>query len=211
MPLRGIYAITDPVLLPDKRLFSGVAQALAGGIRLIQYRDKTATAQQRLQRAKELVRICRDYDAQLIVNDGINVAVESDAAGVHLGQSDGSIILARQRLGSTAIIGATCHDSLAMAAMAQQQGASYVAFGRFYPSETKPEAPCAPLDILQDAVAQIPCPVVAIGGITPDNMHNVIRAGAHAVALCHSLFGGHDVNRAARRLIDLFNEQSVRN
>lgn len=211
MPVHGIYAITDPALLPDERLFTGVEQALAGGIRWIQYRDKTATTEQQLRRAKELVRICGDYEAHLIVNDEINVALESGATGVHLGQDDDSINLARQRLGATAVIGATCHDRLATAVHAHRQGASYVAFGRFFPSATKPEAPCAPMDILQEATAEIPCPVVAIGGITPDNMQDVIRGGAHAIALCHSLFAGHDINRTARRLVELFHEQSTRN
>lgn len=211
MPVQGIYAITDPALLPGKRLFSGVEQALAGGIRVIQYRDKGATPEQKLQRAKELVRICRDYEAHLIINDGINLAAESDAAGVHLGQNDDSVRLARQQLGDTAIVGATCHDRLALAVQAHQQGASYVAFGRFFPSATKPEAPCAPIDILQEAIAQIPCPIVAIGGINADNMQNVIRAGAQAIALCHSLFAGHDIDRTARRLVKLFHEQSTKN
>lgn len=207
----GIYAITDPVLLPGDHLFSGVAQALGGGIRLIQYRDKTATREQQLQRARELVRICRDHEAQLIVNDGIDVALESGAAGVHLGQEDDSVTLARQRMGSAAIIGATCHDQIPLARRAHMQGASYVAFGRFFPSETKPDAPCAPIAVLRQAIARIPCPTVAIGGINTDNMQDIIRGGAHAVALCHSLFANQDIGRTARHLVEMFNEHSPRN
>src|SRR5690554_5961434 len=202
----GIYAVTDPVLLPGDRLFSGVTQALEGGVRLIQYRDKTATWDQQLQRASALVRICRDHDAQLIVNDGIRLALESGAAGVHLGQEDDSITLARQRLGRTALIGATCHDQVSLAQRACMQGASYVAFGRFFPSETKPDAPCAPIAVLQQAINRVPCPTVAIGGITADNMPDIIRHGAHAVALCHSLFARNDIGQTARRLVEIFYE-----
>lgn len=211
MPVRGIYAITDPVLLPGQRLYSGVEQALAGGIRLIQYRDKAAAWDQQLRRTKELMRICQDYEAQLIVNDNVNLAYECGATGVHLGQGDESIAVARQQLGVSALIGITCHDQLALARLAHQQGASYVAFGRFFPSATKPEAPCAPIGILQEALHQIPCPVVAIGGLSSENMQKVICAGAHAVALCNSLFADHDINLKARRLVELFHEQSTRN
>lgn len=184
-----LYAITDPALLPGEHLFSGVAAAIAGGCSWIQYRDKTATAAERLQRAARLNALCQALGASLIINDDVALAQAVGAAGVHLGREDGSLAKARQMLGPHAIIGATCHDSLAFAQQALAAGASYLAFGRFFPSATKPQAGAAPLSLIAQAQA-LAAPVVVIGGINPQNLPVLKAAGARSFALCEAVFGG---------------------
>lgn len=201
--LRGLYAITDPTLLPGDRLLAGVEAALRGGIRLLQYRDKTALPDDKRRTATQLLQCCRDYRVPLLINDDLTLATEIGADGVHLGQTDHDLRDARRRLGPDAIIGATCHDSLTLAREACMVPVDYVAFGRFFPSNTKPNAPTASLDLLTNARA-LGKPVVAIGGITPDNAPQVIDAGADMLAIVHGLFAADDIEARARALSALF-------
>ena len=183
---QGIYIITDSVLLQG-RLVASVEAALQGGAQIVQYRDKSSDSAKRLHQAQQLKQLCQHYNIPLIINDDLELAAQLDV-GVHLGQQDGSITLARQRLGAKAIIGATCHNSLEFAQQAAQQGASYLAFGAFYPSSTKPLAQLAQLDTLTQAQHLFNLPTVAIGGITLDNAMPVINAGANYVAVISDIF-----------------------
>ncbi|HSX86217.1 MAG TPA: thiamine phosphate synthase [Cellvibrio sp.] len=199
-----LYAITDSLLMPGKALFVGVTAALEGGCRLIQYRDKSGNKAQRLADAEKLLNICQGYDAQLIINDDVQLAKTIGAQGVHLGQDDGNPSIAREYLGANAIIGVTCHASLPLAQRAIKQGASYVAFGRFFPSNTKPDAPPAPLSLLTEARDLCkPTPIVAIGGITLENGVQVLEAGANILAVSHSLFAAADIKRQAQTFFQL--------
>ncbi len=200
-PLCPIYAITDPKLLPGNKLYQGVEQAIAGGVTTIQYRDKTASAVQKLERAQTLSALCKRLNAQLIINDDPELATTSKAHGVHLGQADGSVEQARKLLGPDAIVGVTCHNQLPLALSASRQGASYVAFGRFYSSSTKPLAGQANPEILTAASAQLSIPVVAIGGINRNNMAPLIAHGASSLAVCHGLFASDDITTAAQTLM----------
>ncbi len=137
-PLAGLYAITDSGLMTEDCLIPMVEQALKGGAAIVQYRDKSTHQSQRLSQATALTKLCAVYKRPLLINDDIQLAKASGAAGVHLGQGDGSVAEARAALGETAIIGVTCHDSLDLALKAQQQGADYVAFGAFFASQTLP-------------------------------------------------------------------------
>ncbi|MCR6652140.1 MAG: thiamine phosphate synthase [Cellvibrionaceae bacterium] len=201
-----LYAITDPLLLPGDRLYEAVAQALAAGVKLVQLRDKTASDEQLTQQARRLVALCNEWKAFCVINDRVDIALASEAQGVHLGQGDGSAAKARQVLGDRAIIGVTCHSDLTLARRAQEEGASYVAFGRFFSSNTKPLAGAATLDVLQQAAAEIALPVVAIGGIRADNMAPLIQAGAQTLAVCHSLFGHEDTASAAATLMAAYQQ-----
>lgn len=196
-----IYAITDPELLPGDRLFTGVAAALRGGVRTVQYRDKNASALVRRSRATRLLALCNDFDAALLINDDAELAAEIGAHGVHLGQDDLSVRQARTLMGPDAIIGATCHASLTVAQQAVTDGADYVAFGRFFTSSTKPSAPPAPLHILNEARQSISRPVVAIGGVSLDNMDLLVSSGASSLAVCHSLFSQADIEKTAQALL----------
>ncbi|MBK8326088.1 MAG: thiamine phosphate synthase [Moraxellaceae bacterium] len=183
---QGVYVITDSALLQG-RLVASVEAALQGGAQIVQYRDKSSDSAKRLHHAQQLKQLCQHYNIPLIINDDLELAAQLDV-GVHLGQQDGSITLARQRLGAKAIIGATCHNSLEFAQQAAQQGASYLAFGAFYPSSTKPLAQLAQLDTLTQAKHLFNLPVVAIGGITLDNAMPLINAGANYVAVISDIF-----------------------
>lgn len=201
---RGLYAITDAGLLPDERLTDAVAAAIRGGARLIQYRDKSHDSARRLAQATALNALCQDHDVPLIINDDVELAFAVGAAGVHLGQDDADIATARARLGPRALIGVSCYDRLDLALNAARAGADQVAFGAFFPSPTKPTEIRAPLDLLQQARAQLDLPIVAIGGITPDNAAALLAAGADYLAVVSGVFAQPDIQIAARRYATLF-------
>lgn len=204
--LRGLYAITDSQLLADGRLLPYVEAALKGGAKLLQYRDKSEDAARRLRQAEALRELCLRHGAQLIINDDAELAARL-GVGLHLGQEDGSLAAARALLGRDAIIGATCHARLELAEQARQEGASYIAFGRFFDSQTKPGAPAATPELLEQARARFRLPIVAIGGVTLDNAPALIARGASMVAVIHALFAAEnaaEVERRARAFSQLF-------
>lgn len=205
MKLRGLYAITDSELLKG-RLLPYVEAALKGGATLLQYRDKSSDNARRLREAETLRELCNRYGAALIINDDAELAARL-GVGLHLGQTDGSLSAARALLGRQAIIGGTCHAQLELAEAAAKEGASYVAFGRFFNSNTKPGAPAATVELLDQAKARINLPIVAIGGVTLDNAPALIERGASMVAVVHALFAADsaaEVERRARAFSDLF-------
>lgn len=205
MKLRGLYAITDSELLKGK-LLPYVEAALKGGATLLQYRDKSSDDARRLREAEALRELCNRYGAALIINDDAELAARL-GVGLHLGQGDGSLSAARALLGRKAIIGGTCHAQLELAEAAAKEGASYVAFGRFFNSTTKPGAPAADVELLTAAKAKVNLPIVAIGGVTLDNAPELIAHGASMVAVVHGLFGADsaaEVERRARAFSALF-------
>lgn len=197
MKLRGVYAITDGQLLAGKFL-AYVKAALDGGITLLQYRDKSSDEARRLREADALMKLCEQYKTRLIINDDLELAARL-GVGVHLGQTDGPLTPARTLLGRQAIIGSTCHASLDLATQAAHEGASYVAFGAFFASRTKPEAELASFDTLAAARQRIKLPICAIGGITLDNAEPLIAQGADLLAVVHTLFGAPDTQEVTRR------------
>lgn len=208
MKLRGLYAITDSELLKG-RLLPYVEAALKGGATLLQYRDKSSDEARRLREAEALRELCNRYGAALIINDDAELAARL-GVGLHLGQGDGSLSVARALLGRKAIIGGTCHAQLELAEAAAKEGASYVAFGRFFNSTTKPGAPAADAELLTAAKARINLPIVAIGGVTLDNAPELIAHGASMVAVVHGLFGADsaaEVERRARAFSALFTQK----
>lgn len=199
-----LYAITDSQLMPNEKLFSGVEAALRGGCKLVQYRDKSNDHARRLFEAKKLLSLCNQYQAQLLINDDVSLAQEVGAHGVHLGQGDTNPVAARIILGSHAIIGVTCHDSLVLAQQAIKDSANYIAFGSFFSSNTKPDARPAPLSLLTEARVKFPnTTIAAIGGITTENANSVLAAGADLIAVCHSLFAANDVIAQTKNFIEL--------
>ncbi|HSC67991.1 MAG TPA: thiamine phosphate synthase [Cellvibrio sp.] len=201
-----LYAITDSQLTPGDALFSSVAAALKGGCKLVQYRDKSTDGARRQYEAKTLLGLCNQHQAQLIINDDVALAKEVGAHGVHLGQDDTNPIAARIILGNQAIIGVTCHDSLELARKAIQDSANYIAFGRFFPSSTKPEARPAPITLISEARKEFSnTPIVVIGGITLENGKQLLDAGADLLAVCHSLFSATDISAQVKKFNDLSN------
>ncbi|QFY89126.1 thiamine phosphate synthase [Magnetovirga frankeli] len=204
--LRGLYAITHSALCAAE-LIERVAAALQGGARLVQYRDKSQDRSRRLAEAQALRRLCSERQALLIINDDVELAAKVAADGVHLGREDGALELARARLGPGAIIGISCYNDLDRAAAAAAAGADYLAFGRFYPSQSKPGASPAGLEVLREARGRFDLPLVAIGGITPENGPPLIQAGADMLAVIQALFGQADVAAASREFSALFGPQ----
>ena len=200
----GLYAITDAHLIPPGELSDRVAAAIRGGAAVIQYRDKSSDHNDRQQQATALALLCREHGIPLIINDDVALAAAVGADGVHLGHSDGSVQDAREKLGDKAIIGVSCYNAFERAVEAVSEGADYVAFGRFFPSQSKPDAIAAAPELLGRARQCLRVPVVAIGGITPENGQPLITAGAHLLAAIHGVFGQADTETAARRYARLF-------
>lgn len=203
--LRGLYPITDSQLLADGRLLPYCEAVLRGGARVLQYRDKSSDHAKRLREASQLLELCHKHNARLIINDDLQLAARL-GCDLHLGQEDGSLPAARQQLGQQAIIGATCHHQLSLARQAAEQQASYVAFGRFFASKTKPGEVLADTSLLQQA-QPLGRPIVAIGGITLDNAQPLIAAGAAMIAVIHALFAAPspaEVERRASAFTQLF-------
>lgn len=202
--LSGLYAITDAELIGDARLLPAVAAALQGGARLVQYRDKSQDAARRRQEAEALRSLCHTHGALLIINDDVQLAADCGADGVHLGKDDSAIQTARQLLGPSAIIGVSCYNDLTRAHAAQSAGADYLAFGSFYPSAIKPQAPRATLELLRQARQELRLPLCAIGGITADNAAPLLAAGADLLAVISDVFAADDIKAAASRYRMLF-------
>ena len=209
--LNGLYAITDARLQRPDQLIDHVRQAIDGGARLIQYRDKSSDAMFRLRQARDLADLCRERGVALIINDDVQLAAECGARGVHLGKNDADPQTARQLLGDNAIIGVSCYNDLSLALQAANQGANYIAFGRFFPSRTKPKAVQAGLDLIRLARQQISLPVAAIGGITAHNATPLLDVGVAMLAVVHGVFAAADIRQAAAAYAALFQQQGVAN
>lgn len=197
---RGLYAISDG---PREDLLARVDAVLSAGAKLLQYRDKHSNTARRHAEAQAVQMLCQQHGVPLIINDDVALATTVGAAGVHLGENDMDIASARAYLGANAIIGVSCYNSLERARELAQRGASYLAFGSFFDSTTKPAARRASPDLLA-AAREFGLPVVAIGGITPSNGASLIRAGADYLAVISGVFGAIDSACAARSYVRLF-------
>ncbi len=209
--LAGVYLLTPDV---DARGFDRVMQviedALAEGVRAVQYRDKTADPATQLERARRLEASCRAVDALLIVNDSVDIAIACGADGVHVGRGDETAVSARTRMPDR-ILGVSCYNNLENARSAVACGADAIAFGSVFASVTKPTAVRAPLELITRACAQWPDRrIVAIGGINVDNIAQVAQAGAHAAAVLAAVFEARNPRQAARALIGRFEEGRLR-
>ncbi len=193
---RGLYLIT-PDRLDTERLLAEVSHLLEAGVHWLQYRNKSASPALRREQAGRLQAICARAGVPLIINDDAQLAQDSGAAGVHLGEDDGDIAAARLLLGPDAIVGASCYDSLELARRAVSAGASYVAFGAFFPTRSKLATRHADRGLLTRAAA-LGVPRVAIGGITPDNAGPLVAAGADLLAVISGVFDAPDPVAAVR-------------
>jgi thiamine-phosphate pyrophosphorylase len=191
MKLRGLYAIT-----PEPLDLGKLERALAGRPALLQYRQKRRD----LAQAREVVSLARRHGVPVIVNDDVELALEIDAAGAHLGRDDGDLASARRRLGPR-LLGASCYNDARLAAAAVRAGADYVAFGSVFSSPTKPGAARAPLALFSSNLGVALC---AIGGITLDNARGLVEAGADLLAVITDLFEAPDIARRAAQYRELF-------
>jgi len=203
-PDRGLYAITQTINKSVDTIIDEVIAAIKGGAVIVQYRDKNPA--DALFLARELVKICHQHKVPLIINDDIELAARVGADGVHIGKEDGAIAQARMHLGNNAIIGVSCYNFVERAIEAQAQGATYIAFGRFFPSSSKPLAEPAKIETLQQAKLRLNIPIVAIGGILPENGAQLLAAGADLLAVIGGLFDS-EPEQSARAYQALFNRK----
>lgn len=201
--VRGLYAVT-PADLPAATLLDRVGAALRGGCRLIQYRDKSRDDARRAETARALQRLCKQFNARLLINDDLALALAVDADGLHLGAADGDLQGARQALRPGVWLGASCYADFERARAAVYAGADYVAFGAVYPSATKPQAGFAPLALFRRCRSELRVPACAIGGITVGNAGPLLAAGADLLAVISDLFEAPDVAARAVAYQHLF-------
>ena len=205
--MRGLYIVT-PDWDDTTRLHDVTEMALRGGAALVQYRHKTAEPALRRKQAEALLALCRRYDRPFIINDHVELCLELDADGVHVGGTDASIAQVRAALGPGKLVGASCYGDLQLARDARGGGASYIAFGGFYPSRVKKYPVTTAPDIVTRAKAEIPLPSVVIGGMTQENARPLVAAGADMVAVISSIYLASDPEQAARQFTDLFKSLS---
>jgi thiamine-phosphate pyrophosphorylase len=207
--MRGLYLVT-PNWDDTDRLLAATESGLRGGAVLIQYRHKEAGPGLRLEQATALLALCRRYGRRLVVNDHLELCMRIDADGVHLGGTDVAPVLARRVLGPAKIVGASCYGKLALAHAAQEAGASYAAFGGFYPSPVKKYDFVTAPSILDTARAQLRLPLVVIGGMTPEHAAPLVARGADMVAAITAVYGDAAPETAARRFATLFHRAARR-
>jgi thiamine-phosphate pyrophosphorylase len=201
--MKGLYLVT-PDWEDTERLLAVTAQALEAGASLVQYRNKTAPAALRFEQAGALLALCRSCDRPLVINDHVDLCLRLNADGVHVGGTDAAVAAVRAALGPARIVGASCYGQLALAQAAQEAGASYVAFGGFYPSRVKVYEASTPLHFVAQARAQLRVPVVVIGGMTVENARPLVGLGAEMVAAISSVYAAPDAYSAAREFAALF-------
>jgi len=204
--ISGLYAVT-PDIVETSDLLARTEAALSGGARLLQYRNKSASAALRLTQGRALVALCGDYQVPLIINDHLELALALNAQGLHVGGEDGSVIEARRRLGPDKILGVSCYGRIESALSAAAAGATYVAFGGFFPSKVKPSAMRTSIELLRKAKRELRLPIVAIGGITLANAPELLAAGANSVAVISALYEAPDIHGAAYAFNTLFGER----
>jgi thiamine-phosphate pyrophosphorylase len=206
--MHGLYLVT-PNWDDTARLLEVSERALKaadGGIGLLQYRHKEAGPDLRVEQATALLALCRRHGVPLIINDHVALCQRLDADGVHVGGTDAALAQVRAELGPDKIVGASCYGDMQLALDAQAAGASYVAFGGFYPSRVKQYAVTTRPEILDQARAAVRVPYVVIGGMTPENAAPLVARGAPMVAAISSVYQSDDTAAAVRRFLDLFGQ-----
>ncbi len=200
-----LYAVTDSSRLPGVSLAQQVEGVLKGGATMVQLREKHLSREQFRAEALEIKAICQRYGVPFLINDDVDLALEVDADGVHVGQEDMEAGRARRRLGPDKIIGVSAHN-VAEALRAQAAGADYLGAGAVFPTGTKGNVTALAYETLRDICRSVDIPVVAIGGIGPDNLPTLAGSGIRGVAVVSALFAQPDPEGAARRLRALAEE-----
>ena len=201
--MNGLYLVT-PDWDDTQKMLAATEAGLRGGAAIVQYRHKTASPELRREQASQLLALCRRYGKPFIVNDFVELCMELDADGIHVGGTDMSVAQVRAAVGPSKIVGASCYGSMELARNAHAAGASYVAFGGFYPSRVKKYEVSTPPEIVAQAKKEIPVPNVVIGGMTQENSVPLVAQGADMVAAISSVYFADDPEAAARAFVQLF-------
>ncbi len=201
--MKGLYLVTPDWDDTDK-LVAASEQAIAGGATLLQYRHKTAGEALRREQAEALLKLCRRLNVPFIINDHLALCEALDADGIHVGGTDAPVTAVRARFGDNKIVGASCYGDLQLARDSAAAGASYVAFGGFYPSRVKKYEVATPPDIVTRAIAELDVPICVIGGMTVENSKPLVDLGAHMVAAISSIYAAADHHAAAAAFTSLY-------
>ncbi len=206
--IRGLYVIIDPQQTRGRDPVEVARLTLAGGARILQWRDKTRDKGDQLPDAQAIRDLCRAYNALFFVNDHVDLALALAADGAHLGRRDLPLSLVRPWLPARFLLGAST-NTVEEARQAEREGAAYVAVGSIFPTATKEDTRPAGLERLREVKAAVSLPLVAIGGIGDENVDAVIAAGADAVAVISAVCAAEDVEGAARRLASRFTQNAL--
>lgn len=194
-----LYAVTDRAWLGEDTLYHQVEQALKGGATFVQLREKNLDEEHFLEEAKEIKKLCRQYQVPFVINDNVDIALKMDADGVHVGQSDMEAGNVRAKLGSDKIIGVSA-QTVEQALLAEARGADYLGVGAVFPTGSKADAKEVDHDVLREICNAVKIPVVAIGGITRDNVRELLGTGINGIAVISAIFAQADIEAAARDL-----------
>ena len=197
-----LYAVTDRAWVGRQNMYQQVESALKGGVTCVQLREKAMDQQSFLREAVDICRLCHQYQVPFIVNDNVQVAIDSGADGVHVGQDDMQIEQVRRMVGPDMIIGVSAH-TVQQALQAVQGGANYLGVGAVFGSTTKADATPLSRQQLRDICSAVQVPVVAIGGITQDNIGQLAGTGVDGVALVSAIFGAPDIQQRCQQLRQL--------
>jgi len=201
--LRGLYVIIDPEVAAGRDEVKVAQQAIAGGARLIQLRDKRREKGLQLPIARALAQLCREAGVPFIVNDHVDLALAAGADGVHLGQKDLPVAVVRKLVPAAMIVGCSTNN-VREAIQAEVDGADYVSVGRLFPTESKQDTRPASVETIREVKRAVSLPVCAIGGINEENIEEVLAAGADMAAVIAAVIAAPDVQAAARRLAARF-------
>ncbi len=201
--LKGLYVITDTALMPEARFMTMLEEALEGGARIVQMRDKRKPDIAMFERAVQIRELCQQYDALFIVNDHVELAAECGAHGVHIGEDDHDYNNAKKLINS-GIIGVSCYNDIERACKMADAGADYVAFGSFFPSTVKPGARRADVTLLKESARLLDLPICAIGGITAERAGGLINSGADMIAVISDIWTAPSISKRARQYSELF-------
>ena len=192
-----LYAVSERY--PDRDFFVQIESALKGGITCLQLREKHLSKAEFIDEARIVKRLCKKYSVPLIINDDVEVALESGSDGVHIGQDDGSVSEVRRIAGNRLIIGVSAHN-VEEALAAESAGADYLGSGAVFGSTTKTNVHTLPLETLKNICSSVNIPVVAIGGINETNMIRLAGTGIDGVAVISAIFGAEDIESKCKEL-----------
>lgn len=202
--INQLYILSDDFLTPKHKLIFMMEEVLKNGVKIIQLRDKISSDDELLEYAIKLQNLCLAYKATLVINDRINLAVKINANAIHVGKDDEKLSIARKLL-PNAIIGVSCYNDINLALKAQEEGASYVAFGAFFKTDTKKNTTNANLDILKKAKEKIKIPICAIGGINTSNINQIANFKPNLISLVSAAYKPFDIATNIKNLRNAIN------
>ena len=201
-----LYAVTDRSWLNGQTLSQQVELALRGGVTFLQLREKDLAEEKFKTEALKIKELCLSYDVPFVLNDNVKLAIETDADGVHVGQTDLNPGTVRKMIGQDRILGVTA-ESIEDALAAEAAGADYLGVGSVFPTSTKLDADLISIETLKEICASVKIPVVAIGGITKDNLRQLKNSGIAGIAVVSAIFAQSNIEQATRELKDLLSKE----